>query len=139
MKYFLLYPLWPLGMQFYIKFYASFRGSKSSSLGVDPNKQVYLRKICKITKKVFKYKNKKIIKYLIITHVFGHSARIKEIKVCKLFKLIIEDAAEGLGTLYDGIHVGNFGLLSALSFNGNKIITTGGGGAMPPIIKDYLN
>ena len=119
---------------FISKFYTSFRGSESSSLGVDPNKlEVYLRKICKITKKgCLNIKTKKIIKCLIITHVFGHSARIKEIKkVCKLFKLIlIEDAAEGLGTLYDGIHVGNFGLLSALSFNGNKIITTGGGGAI---------
>lgn len=111
-----------------------FVDSESSSLGADPKKlEIYLKKICKITKKgCLNIKTKKIIKCLIITHVFGHSAKIKEIKkVCKLFKLIlIEDAAEGLGTLYDGIHVGNFGLLSALSFNGNKIITTGGGGAI---------
>lgn len=111
-----------------------FVDSETSSLGVDPKKlEIYLKKICKITKKgCLNVKTKKIIKCLIITHVFGHSAKIKEIKkVCKLFKLIlIEDAAEGLGTLYDGIHVGNFGLLSALSFNGNKIITTGGGGAI---------
>lgn len=111
-----------------------FVDSESGSLGVDPKKlQVYLSKICKITKKgCLNIKTKKIIKCLIITHVFGHSAKINEIKkVCKLFKLIlIEDAAEGLGTFYDGVHVGNFGLLSALSFNGNKIITTGGGGAI---------
>ena len=111
-----------------------FVDSESRSLGVDPEKlKIYLSKICKITKKgCLNLKTKKIIKCLIITHVFGHSAKINEIKkVCKLFKLIlIEDAAEGLGTFYDGVHVGNFGLLSAVSFNGNKIITTGGGGAI---------
>ena len=43
---------------------------------------------------------------------------------------LIEDAAESLGTSYRGVHTGNFGIVSALSFNGNKIITTGGGGAI---------
>ena len=90
---------------------------------------------------MFKHKNKKIIKCLIITHVFGHSAKLKKLKKCVNFLnvILIEDAAEGLGTLYDGIHVGNFGLLSALSFNGNKIITTGGGGTMLTNNKNYLN
>lgn len=111
-----------------------FVDSEPHSLGVDPKKlKTYLSKICKITAKgCLNIKTKKIIKCLIITHVFGHAGKIKEIKnVCKQFKLIlVEDAAEGLGTLYEGIHVGNFGSLSALSFNGNKIITTGGGGAI---------
>jgi perosamine synthetase len=43
---------------------------------------------------------------------------------------MVEDAAEALGSLYEGSHTGNFGLLSSLSFNGNKIATTGGGGAI---------
>ena len=43
---------------------------------------------------------------------------------------MVEDAAEALGTFYKKKHVGNFGKLSALSFNGNKIITTGAGGAI---------
>ena len=52
-------------------------------------------------------------------------------KTCRRFGLVlIEDAAEGIGSLYKGDHVGNKGLLSILSFNGNKTITTGGGGAI---------
>ena len=51
--------------------------------------------------------------------------------MCKHFKIIlIEDAAEGLGSYYNNKHVGTFGSLGVLSFNGNKIITTGGGGAI---------
>ena len=44
--------------------------------------------------------------------------------------VLIEDAAESLGSYYRGRHTGNVGLVSALSFNGNKIVTTGGGGAV---------
>lgn len=43
---------------------------------------------------------------------------------------IVEDAAESLGSYYKGRHTGNWGKVSAVSFNGNKVITTGGGGAM---------
>ena len=51
--------------------------------------------------------------------------------IAKNFNLIIvEDAAESLGSTYHGQHTGTFGLLGTLSFNGNKIITTGGGGAI---------
>nr|WP_330205287.1 DegT/DnrJ/EryC1/StrS family aminotransferase [Cyanobacterium sp. Dongsha4] len=51
--------------------------------------------------------------------------------MCEHFKLeLIEDAAESLGSFYNDIHTGNWGKVSALSFNGNKIITTGGGGAI---------
>ena len=51
--------------------------------------------------------------------------------VAKKFKLsLIEDAAEGLGSYYKKKHVGTFGDIGILSFNGNKIITTGGGGAI---------
>ena len=77
-------------------------------------------------------KTKKIIKALVATHIFGHPCNIQEIKkLCKRFKLVlIEDAAEGLGSYYKNKHVGTFGSLGVLSFNGNKIITTGGGGAI---------
>ncbi len=111
-----------------------FVDSEVENLGVDPKKlENYLNKITRVTKRgCLNLKTKKIIKCLIITHVFGHAAKINEVKkVCKKFKLIlVEDAAEALGTFYKSVHVGNFGLLSALSFNGNKIITTGGGGAI---------
>ena len=63
-------------------------------------------------------------------HTFGLPCRIVEIAdVCKEFNIaLIEDTAESLGSFVNGVHTGNFGLSSAFSFNGNKIITTGGGG-----------
>lgn len=74
----------------------------------------------------------KKIAALIVVHCFGYPAHMDEIlAVCKKYNIpIIEDAAEGLGSYYKGKHVGNFGVVSVLSFNGNKIITTGGGGAI---------
>lgn len=63
-------------------------------------------------------------------HTFGHPCRIEDIlNLCKKYNIIlIEDAAESIGSLYKGKHTGTFGLLGILSFNGNKTITTGGGG-----------
>ena len=74
----------------------------------------------------------KTIKAIIILHPYGGSADIDKIlKVTNKFKLkVIEDAAEGLGTKYKGKHIGTFGDIGILSFNGNKIITCGGGGAL---------
>ena len=72
------------------------------------------------------------ISAIIPMHTFGHSCDIEEIlAVAQEFRLaVVEDAAESLGSWYRGKHAGTFGLLGALSFNGNKIITTGGGGAI---------
>jgi perosamine synthetase len=72
------------------------------------------------------------ISAIIPMHTFGHPCDIEEIlAVAQDFKLaVVEDAAESLGSWYRGKHAGTFGLLGALSFNGNKIITTGGGGAI---------
>ena len=51
--------------------------------------------------------------------------------VCERYKLeLVEDAAESLGSFYKGKHTGNWGKVAAVSFNGNKIVTTGGGGAI---------
>lgn len=63
-------------------------------------------------------------------HTFGHPCRIDEIaKICEEFGIkLIEDTAESLGSYYQGRHTGTFGKLAAFSFNGNKTITTGGGG-----------
>ena len=65
-------------------------------------------------------------------HTLGHPCKIKEIKqICDEHKLIlVEDAAESLGSLYQEQHTGTFGTFGIFSFNGNKIITTGGGGAI---------
>jgi len=70
------------------------------------------------------------IKAVMPMHTFGHPVEINELqKVCKKFNLVlIEDAAESLGSFYKDKHTGTFGDYSAVSFNGNKIITTGGGG-----------
>lgn len=63
-------------------------------------------------------------------HTFGHPCRIDIIaSVCRKYNIpLVEDAAESLGSLYNGRHTGTFGQCGVLSFNGNKIITTGGGG-----------
>jgi len=65
-------------------------------------------------------------------HTFGFPVHLNElIKVCNLWKIpIIEDAAESLGSQYRGMPTGSFGEVGAFSFNGNKIVTAGGGGAI---------
>ena len=65
-------------------------------------------------------------------HTFGHPCRIEEIiAVCKKFNIeVVEDAAESIGSFYKDKHTGTFGRIGILSFNGNKTITTGGGGML---------
>lgn len=65
-------------------------------------------------------------------HTFGHPVHLEElIAVCEEFNIeLIEDAAESLGSFYKGKHTGTFGKIGVLSFNGNKTITTGGGGML---------
>jgi aminotransferase in exopolysaccharide biosynthesis len=70
------------------------------------------------------------IRAIIPMHTFGHPVELDELDiVCKQWNLVlVEDAAESLGSFYKGRHTGTIGQFGALSFNGNKIITTGGGG-----------
>ena len=72
------------------------------------------------------------IRALLVTHVLGHPAALDALaEVRGRFGLVlIEDAAEAVGSYYKGRHAGTLARLGALSFNGNKIITTGGGGAV---------
>jgi aminotransferase in exopolysaccharide biosynthesis len=72
------------------------------------------------------------IKACVPMHTFGHPVRIEEIAtICGEFHIeLVEDAAESIGSRYKGIHTGLFGKVGALSFNGNKTITTGGGGML---------
>jgi perosamine synthetase len=72
------------------------------------------------------------ISAMIVMHVFGHPADMDALDaVAREFRIpIVEDAAESLGSTYKGRHSGCLGTVSALSFNGNKTITTGGGGAI---------
>ena len=73
-----------------------------------------------------------IIRACVPVHNLGHPARAgKIVKVCERYNIpVIEDAAESLGSLAGQQHTGRVGLMGVLSFNGNKIITTGGGGAL---------
>ncbi|HWY35005.1 MAG TPA: LegC family aminotransferase [Nitrosopumilaceae archaeon] len=71
-------------------------------------------------------------------HTFGHPCRIDEIAtICDRHNIpLVEDAAESLGSFYKGKHTGTFGKIGILSFNGNKILTTGGGGML--LFKDEI-
>jgi aminotransferase in exopolysaccharide biosynthesis len=72
----------------------------------------------------------KIIRACLPMHTFGHPVELDDlVTVCARWRLaLVEDAAESLGSFYKGRHTGTIGQLGTLSFNGNKIITTGGGG-----------
>lgn len=72
----------------------------------------------------------KAIKACVPMHVFGHAVKIDEIvRLCDQYQIpVLEDAAESVGSLYKGRHTGLYGKLGVFSFNGNKIITAGGGG-----------
>ncbi|MED3662279.1 DegT/DnrJ/EryC1/StrS family aminotransferase [Ureibacillus terrenus] len=76
-----------------------------------------------------KYPNAKAV---IIVHLYGLSADIDRIlEICQKYNVpLIEDAAESLGSYYKGKHTGTFGEFGTFSFNGNKIITTSGGGML---------
>lgn len=74
----------------------------------------------------------RVVRACVPMHTFGHPADLDGLAaVCGRWGLVlVEDAAESLGSLYKGRHTGTIGALGTLSFNGNKIITTGGGGAV---------
>jgi perosamine synthetase len=111
-----------------------FIDSEFETLGIDPLKlEKYLEMITvKKGKFYFNKKTKKRIKAIIPVHIFGNICQIDKIlKIAKKYKLVvIEDAAEALGSFFKNKHAGTFGLVGCFSFNGNKILTTGGGGAI---------
>lgn len=73
-----------------------------------------------------------VIKACLPVHTFGNPCRVDEIKeLCDKYHIfLIEDAAESLGSFYKGKHTGTYGQVGTISFNGNKIITGGGGGCI---------
>lgn len=79
-------------------------------------------------------------KALILTHLYGQSADIEKIAaLCKEFGVfLIEDAAESLGATFNGKHTGTFGDFGIYSFNGNKILTTSGGGILVSKNEAYI-
>ena len=80
-------------------------------------------------------------KAIIVTHLYGVPAKIEEIRsICDEYKIIlIEDAAEAIGATFNDQPLGLFGDFGVISFNGNKLVTTGGGGALILDEKRYSN
>lgn len=107
------------------------------SFCMDPTKlRAFCEEECKWDSQVLKYKDK-TVKALVVVHVFGNMADMESImETAEKYNLkVIEDATEALGTRYTegkykGKFAGTIGHFGAYSFNGNKIITTGGGGAV---------
>ena len=108
--------------------------SSLDDFGVDCDKlEKYLSSIAvKKKNKLINKITKKVIKAIIPVHVFGHPCKIDHLqKIAKKFNLIIiEDAAAALGSFYKKKHLGTFGTAGCISFNGNKIATSGGGGVV---------
>ena len=111
-----------------------FADSEATTLGLDP---AALRDQLKTTaeRTASGCRNRttqRRIRALVPMHCFGHPCDLDGLRaLAHDYRLtLVEDAAESLGSYYHGQHTGTFGLLGTLSFNGNKIITTGGGGAI---------
>ena len=111
-----------------------FVDSEKGTLGMDPEKlNIYLRGIADVKQGgCYNRETGRPIRALVPVHTFGHPANLDGLaEVCSRFRItMVEDAAESLGSFYKKKHTGNWGRVSALSFNGNKTITTGGGGAI---------
>ena len=111
-----------------------FVDSEECTLGIDAEKlRDYLK--CSTEQHAGQCVNRttgRIIRAVVPMHTFGHPADVEGLlAVATDYNLaLVEDAAESLGSYYHGQHTGTFGLMGTLSFNGNKTITTGGGGAI---------
>lgn len=107
---------------------------EAKNLGLDFDKLEIFFKNNVIFKNKNSYlkKNNKVIRAIILLHTFGHPADLYKAKnFCKKYNLyLIEDAAEALGSYYKRKHVGTFGDIGIISFNGNKVVTSGSGGAI---------
>jgi aminotransferase in exopolysaccharide biosynthesis len=108
--------------------------AESESMGIDVKKlRSYLHNISEIKNGecINRITNRRI-KAIVPMHTFGHPSNLDDLlKLCDEFQIVlVEDAAESLGSLYKDRHTGTFGAVGTLSFNGNKILTTGGGGAI---------
>ena len=105
------------------------------TLGMSPNSLLnFLEQYAEKKNDGFTYNKQtgKRIKACVPMHSFGFPCRIDEIsKICKQYHIVlIEDAAESIGSYYQELHTGLFGLMGTFSFNGNKTVTCGGGGAI---------
>ena len=118
-----------------------FVDSYEKNLGINPLKlEKYLKNICyKKGKYSYNKKTKRRIYAIMPVHVFGMPSDINELlKLAKKYNLkIIEDATESFGSTYKNKQLGTFGDIGVLSFNANKIITSGGGGCVVTNNKKY--
>lgn len=108
--------------------------SEEATLGIDSQKlDEHLAGITEIRAgECFNKKTGRRISAMVPMHVFGIPSDLEGLlAVCDKYSIpMVEDAAEAIGSFYKGKHCGRFGKISSLSFNGNKTITTGGGGAI---------
>jgi len=111
-----------------------FADVETTSLGLDATKlRVYLETTTEQRDgQLINIKTGRRIAAIACMHTFGHASDLDALtSLCDDFGIdLIEDAAESLGSYYKGRHTGNHGRVSTLSFNGNKTVTTGGGGAI---------
>ncbi len=111
-----------------------FVDSSPVDLGIDVSKlDRYLADISEMRNgSCWNVKTGRVISHVMPVHVFGHICNVEGLKeLAERYNLqIVEDSAEALGSWKGGCHAGLFGTCGALSFNGNKIVTTGGGGAV---------
>lgn len=114
--------------------YSVFVDVDRDTLGLSPTKmEEWILANAEIRDKaLFNTKTGRRIRACVAMHTFGHPLRIEELAgLCERYHLeLIEDAAESVGSYYKGRHTGTFGRVGVLSFNGNKTITTGGGGML---------
>ena len=105
-----------------------------NTMGLSPKSlRIFLEKNTRIkNKQCVNNKTNKVIKACVPMHSYGFPCKIDEIKeICDQYNIfLIEDAAESVGSYYKNKHTGTFGNLGVMSFNGNKIITAGGGGCI---------
>lgn len=118
----------------YIGAHPVFLDVDKSTMGLSPDAmKEWLIKNAEIKNGECRNKNTgRRVKACVPMHTFGHPVRIEEIAaLCEEWHIeLVEDAAESIGSTYKGKHTGTFGKVGAISFNGNKTITTGGGGMM---------
>ncbi|MCJ8007604.1 LegC family aminotransferase [Lederbergia wuyishanensis] len=118
----------------YLQAIPHFVDVSEETLGLDPVKlEDYIQEIGEMRNgQLVNKKTSRIIRAVVPMHTFGHPVDLDPlIELCGKYNLmLVEDAAESLGSFYKGKHTGCFGIAGALSFNGNKIMTTGGGGAI---------
>ena len=111
-----------------------FADSEERTLGLDPRAlREYLQSTTEIrSKQCVNLATGRVIRAIVPMHAFGHPVDIEGVLAvaCDFHLALVEDAAESLGSTVNARHTGTFGLIGTLSFNGNKTITTGGGGAL---------